>query len=118
MTFLIDWLLAAFAIIIAAYILPGITVSGFFAAFVTAVVIGLINVFVKPLVTFPTLPINILTLGLFMFVINAVLIMLAGAIVPGFSVQSFWSAFLFSLVLSAINYLIFSLSGDKAELTS
>lgn len=104
MTFLLSWLISALAIIITAYLLPGVRLSGFFAALVTALVLGLINAFIKPVLLLLTLPINILTLGLLTLVINALLIMLAGAIVPGFSVSGFWWALLFSLVLSIVNY--------------
>jgi putative membrane protein len=104
MSFLVHWLVRAVAIIITAYLLPGVRLSGFFAALVTAIVLGLVNTFIKPLLLILTLPLNILTLGLLTFVINALLIMLTSSIVPGFTVSSFWWALLFSLVLSIINY--------------
>jgi putative membrane protein len=104
MIFLIHWLITTIAILIAAYLLPGVTVKGFFAALVTALVLGLINTFIRPILLILTLPINILTLGLFTFVINALLIMLTSAVVPGFDVRSFWWALLFSLVLSLIKW--------------
>jgi putative membrane protein len=104
MNFLIVWLIATLAVIITAYILPGVKLSGFFAALVTALILGLISVFIKPLLILLTLPLNILTLGLFTFVINALMIMLTSAIVPGFHVDGFWWALLFSLVLSVVYY--------------
>jgi putative membrane protein len=104
MTFLVHWLIRAVAIVITAYLLPGVRLSGFFAALVTALVLGLINTFIKPLLLLLTLPLNILTLGLLTFVINALLILLTSAIVPGFVVTGFGWALLFSLVLSIINY--------------
>jgi len=104
MIFLIHWLMTTIAILIAAYLLPGVTVKGFFAALVTALVLGLINTFIRPILLILTLPINILTLGLFTFVINALLIMLTSAVVPGFDVRSFWWALLFSFVLSLIKW--------------
>jgi putative membrane protein len=103
MTFLVQWLISAVAVLISAYILPGVTVEGFFAALVTALVLGLVNAFLRPLFLILTLPITIVTLGLFYFVINALLIMLTGAIVPGFEVRNFWWALLFGLVLSIVN---------------
>ncbi|ACM19418.1 membrane protein of unknown function DUF360 [Geotalea daltonii FRC-32] len=106
MGFLVTWLVSALAIAITAYLLPGVKLSGFPAAFITAGVLGLINAVIKPLLFLLTLPINILTLGLFTLVINAVLIMLTSAIVPGFSVSGFWQALLFSLVLVLVNYLL------------
>jgi len=92
------------AIIITAYLLPGVKLTGFFAALVTALILGLINAFIRPVLILLTLPLNILTLGLFTLVINALLIMLAAAIVPGFAVQGFWWALLFGLVLAIVNY--------------
>ena len=89
-----------------AYFLPNIiVVEDFFAAFIAAFVLGLINVFIKPILIILTLPINILTLGLFTFIINALLVMLASAIVPGFQVNGFLSALLFSIIISVIVFI-------------
>ena len=104
MSFLLQWLVSGLAIIITAYLLPGVRVAGFFAALVTALILGLINAFIRPVLILLTLPLNILTLGLFTLVINALLIMLAAAFVPGFTVQGFWWALLFGLVLAVVNY--------------
>ncbi len=101
---LTNWLISALAIFVTALILPGIRV-GVVSALVTAVVLGLLNAFIKPIIVILTLPVNIVTLGLFTFVINAVIILLAGAIVPGFQVSGFWSALLFSIVLSFVSML-------------
>ena len=107
MNIFVNWLIMAIAVIASAYLLPGVTlVGGFWTALVVALVLGLLNVFIKPLLVILTLPINILTLGLFTLVINAVIIMLVSAIVPGFKVDGFWYALLFSIVLSIILYLI------------
>lgn len=100
---LIKWLVTALIILALAYILPGIEVSGFIAAAVAALVLGLINMFLKPIIVLLTLPINMITLGLFTLVINAVIVLLAGSIVPGFSVGNFWWALLFSVVLGLTN---------------
>jgi putative membrane protein len=81
-----------------------VKVTGCFAALGTALILGLINAFIRPVLILLTLPLNILTLGLFTLVINALLILLAAAIVPGFSVQGFWWALLFGLVLAVISY--------------
>ena len=81
MSFLLQWLVSGLAIIITAYLLPGVKLTGFFAALVTALILGLINAFIRPVLILLTLPLNILTLGLFTLVINALLIMLAAAIV-------------------------------------
>ena len=100
----IHWLVTAIAILLAAYLIPGVDVT-ILGAVVLAVVLALINIFVKPVITLLTLPINIVTLGLFSLVINALLIMLAGAIVPGFAVDGFWPAFFFAILLSLITAL-------------
>ena len=109
MSFLAHWLIYAVAIVITAYLLPGVRLSGFFAALVTALVLGLINTFIRPLLLLLTLPLNILTLGLLTFVINALLILLTSALVPGFVVTGFWWALGFSLVLSIMNYALSSI---------
>ena len=101
---ILNWLISAVIIIIAAYILPGVYISGFLVALVLAVVLGAINAFIKPIILILTFPINVLTLGLFTLVINALLIMLASAIVPGFSVFGFWWAMLFALTLSLVSW--------------
>ena len=101
---LIHWILSALAILIAAYIIPGIEVT-LLGAVVLAVVLALINVFLKPLITLLTLPINIVTLGLFSLVVNALLVMLAGMIVPGFTVDGFWAAFFFAIIVSLVTAL-------------
>ncbi|MBI2610033.1 phage holin family protein [Candidatus Giovannonibacteria bacterium] len=106
MNILINWIISALVVIASAYILPGVTVDNFFVAFITALVIGLINTFIRPAILLLTLPITILTLGLFSFVINALLILLASAIVPGFEVAGFWWALLFSLVLAVANHFV------------
>ena len=106
MNILINWIVMAFAVIVAAYVLPGVTLSGFWAALLAALVLGIINVFIKPLLIILTLPINILTLGLFTLVINALVIMMASGITPGFKVNGFWNALLFSVVLSIVLFII------------
>lgn len=103
MNIFLRWLIASVAVVITSYLLPGVEVENFFVALVTAVVIGMINLFIRPVLLILTLPINVFTLGLFTLVINALLIMLASAIVPGFVVASFWWALLFSLILSLVN---------------
>jgi putative membrane protein len=106
MSIIINWIISALAILVAAYLLPGVHVDGFIVAMVLAVVLGLINAFVRPVLLFFTLPINIVTLGLFTFVINALMIMLAAYFTPGFTVASFWWALLFSLILALVNWLL------------
>lgn len=103
MSILINWLVSALAILAAAYLLPGIHIGGFITALVVAVVLGIINAFLKPILLLLTLPINILTLGLFTFVVNAFVILIVPSVVPGFRVDGFLWALLFSIVLSLIN---------------
>ena len=103
---IINWVVATLAVVVAAYILPGVAVAGFFTAFVVAIILGLINIFIKPIVLIFTLPINILSLGLFTLVINALLVMLTSYIVPGFFVESFLWAFLFGLIVSLVNAIL------------
>lgn len=100
----------ALAIIISAYILPGVKVDGFVTALIVAVVLGVVNMFLKPILLILTLPLNILTLGLFTFVINALLVLLVSNIVPGFRVEGFLYALLFSLVLSVVSSFMYFLT--------
>lgn len=110
MKIILRWFLSALAVIITAYLLPenAIFVQSFFVALIVALVLGFLNTIIKPLLIVLTLPIEVLTLGLFTFVINAGLVLLASQLIRGFYVKSFWWALLFSLVLSlvsgAINY--------------
>lgn len=100
---LIKILLNAIAVLIAATIIPGVHVTSFLIALAVAVVLGALNVFVRPLLIFLTLPVTIITFGLFVFVINALLVLLAAYIIPGFAVDGFWWAVLFSLVVSVFS---------------
>ncbi len=106
MGILINLLLSAIAVIIAAYILPGVKVENFLTALVVAVVLGIASAVLKPILIVLTLPINLLTLGLFTFVINGIIILLVSAIVPGFKVNGLLWAIIFSIVLSLVNWFI------------
>lgn len=106
MQIIISLLLSTLAVLIATYILPGVHVSSFFTALVVAVVLGIVNAFILPLLLLITLPINILTLGLFTLVIIGFLVMGVAAIVPGFTVDGFWWALLLAVVLFIINSFI------------
>jgi len=99
---IIHWITSVVAILIAAYLIPGVHVT-LLGAVVLAVVLGIFNVFLKPLLTILTLPITILTLGLFSLVINALLVMLADVLIPDFAIGGFWIALLFSIVVSLVN---------------
>ncbi|MFA5916714.1 MAG: phage holin family protein [Candidatus Gracilibacteria bacterium] len=109
MDIIISLILTAVAVLITTYILPGVVVTGFIDAFLVAIVISVINTFIKPVIILLTLPINILTIGLFTFVINALIIMFVSYLIPGFKVDGFWWALLFSIILSLVNSIIFSL---------
>lgn len=100
----LNLLFSGLAVIVAAYIIPGVKIDNYFTAIVVAVFMGIVNFFLKPLLIILTLPINMLTLGLFTFVINALLIMLVDKIVPGFEIPGFLTALLFGLVLSFVNF--------------
>lgn len=103
---LIKLFVSALAIFITAQLLPGVHVSDLQTSLLVAVVLAAINMFVKPIVVILTLPINVLTLGLFTFVINGFTILLASNIVNGFNVPNFWHAMLFALVLSLVNSML------------
>jgi putative membrane protein len=110
MTLLLVWILNAVALLVVAYILPGIVVASFWSAMWAALVLGLINMLVKPLFVILTLPITIVTVGLFLFVINALMFWLAGSILKGFQVNGFWwavgGALLYSLISGFLTNLI------------
>lgn len=112
---IVSLLVATVSILILAYLLPGVQVAGFIAALITAIVIGLINAFVKPILKLLTLPVTILTLGLFLFVLNALMIMLADYIVSGFNVDNFWWALFFSFLLSLVTSIIGSFVGEVTD---
>lgn len=103
MFILISLLLSTLAVFVTAHILPGVRLEGWTSALIVAIVLGIINAFIRPLLLLLTLPINILTLGLFTFVIIALCVMLASAIAPGFYVDGFWWAMAFGVVLAIIN---------------
>ena len=104
------WIINAVAVWVTASVVPGVTVNGPFAALVVAVVLGILNSFVRPILLFLTLPITILTLGLFALVINTLMILLAAKIVPGFAVSSFWWALVFGAVLWLVNVVLHKMS--------
>lgn len=111
-----NWLISALVIFGLSYFLPelgvGVSVSSFVVALKVALVLGLVNAIIRPIILFFTLPITILTLGLFIFVVNALMIMLVATIIDGFAVSGFISALIFSLAFSFFNKL---LKSDKRE---
>lgn len=96
-------LLTALALLLVAELMPGITVSGLYPALISAVLLGVLNVFIRPILVILTLPITIITLGLFTFVINAILFWFVASFVTGFEVDSFLSAFIGSLIVSIVS---------------
>jgi len=109
----IRWLTLTFAIIVTSYLVDGIQVSGFFSAVFAAAVLGILNAFFRPIILILTLPINILTMGLFTFVINALLLLMASGIISGFNVHGFWSAVFGALLISVVSWLINGFIGDR-----
>lgn len=103
---LIRWLLFAGALLFTGWIVPGISFAGFMSALIAAFVMGLVNLFIRPVLLILTLPLNLLTLGLLTFVINALMFLLVAKLVDGFVVTGFWAALLGSIVLSFISLFI------------
>ncbi|MCX5848384.1 MAG: phage holin family protein [Deltaproteobacteria bacterium] len=99
------WLIITVAILLASQFVPGIKVDTLSTAVIAACVLGLVNIFIRPILIFLTLPLSILTLGLFYFFINAFLLELVAYLVSGFAVKDFFSAFLGSLVISVVSWL-------------
>jgi len=103
MDLIISLLVNAVAIFIIGYVLKGVQLKGFGAALWVAIVLALINTFVRPIVAFLAIPVTFLTLGLFVFVINALMLMLVDKLVDGLKIENFWWALLFGLLLSLLN---------------
>jgi putative membrane protein len=101
----------AVAVIVAAYLLGGVHVDDTLTAIVVAIVLGLLNSFIKPILIILTIPITLFTLGLFLLVINIIIVKLAAGIVPGFVVDSWWAALLFSFIVSVVSSIIEGLIG-------
>ncbi len=99
---LIQWLILTLIVLFTAWILPGITVSSIPSAMVAAIVIGMINVSIKPILNWITLPFNVVTFGILALVINALLLMFTAYLVPGLSINGFWSAFFASIIISLL----------------
>ncbi len=102
MSILLYILISSVAVYFTAWLLPGISVNGYGTAIMVAIVLGLLNAFVKPFLQIVSFPITVMTLGLFLLVINTVIILLAGWLVNGFHVDSFWWALLFSIIVSLV----------------
>jgi putative membrane protein len=109
------WLALTLAIIVTAYLVGGIQVSGFWSALFAAAVLGILNAFFRPIILVLTLPINILTMGLFTFVINAVLLKMASGVISGFNVEGFWPAMFGSFLISVVSWLINGFISDRGS---
>jgi len=115
MGLLVRWLVLTAAIMVASYLIQGIEVNGFFSAFFAAAILGVLNVFFRPILLILTLPINILTLGFFTFIINAVLLKMASGVISGFVVHGFWSAVFGGLIISVVSWLLNSFINDQGR---
>ena len=111
----VRWLILTAAIMFASYLISGIHISGFFSAFFAAAILGILNVFFRPILFILTLPINIMTLGLFTFLLNALILKMASGVIPGFEVHGFWSAVFGALVISAFNWILNSLINERGR---
>ncbi len=111
MNLLLIWFLNALALLTVAYVLPGVTIDGYGAALIAALILGLINTLIRPLLVLLTLPVTAVTLGLFVLVINGLLFWFAGTILKGFEVSGFWTgvfgALLYSFISSVLTMLVF-----------
>lgn len=115
MNLIIKLLLNAIAVVILAYVLSGVTVDGYLTAILVAVVLSILNVLVKPILIILTLPVTILTLGLFLLVINALIILLASHLINGFYVDGWLTAVIFSVLLSMLQSLLYTLFNDDKK---
>ena len=112
---LLSWVVSAASAGVTAWLLPGVQLADARSAFVLAVVLGLLNALLRPVLVFLTLPVTVLTLGLFLLVLNAGMVMAAARLVNGFSVSGFWSALLFSLVMSVVSSILGALVGSDSK---
>jgi putative membrane protein len=115
---LIRWLVLTAAILAASYMLEGITVTSFWSALAAAAILGVLNVILRPIILILTLPVNILTLGLFTFVINAALLMLVSGLISGFDVHGFWPALWGSIIISIVSWLLTVFISDRGKVVS
>ena len=109
MRILLVWLINALALIAVAYVVPSISVSSFWTALVAALVLGLVNAVIRPVLILLTLPATVLTLGLFILVINGLLFWFVGSFIEGFTVQGFWAGFFGAILFSIVSWLLSAL---------
>jgi putative membrane protein len=113
MRFIVHLLVIALALWVTAYVLPGVEFSSWQALAISAIVLGLLNALVRPILVLLTLPITVLTLGLFYLIVNGFTFLLASKLVPGFEVSSFWWAVLGALVVSLVSWFVGSVAGSR-----
>ncbi len=112
---LLRWFVLTIAVLTACWLLDGIRVNGIFPALLAAALLGILNAVFRPILILLTLPVNILTLGLFTFVINALMLMIVSAVIPGFDIRGFWTAVLGALIISAASGLLNLFIGGKGR---
>ncbi len=112
---LLRWLVLTAAVLVASWLLDGIHVNGVFPALLAAAALGMLNAFFRPLLILLTLPINILTLGLFTFLINALMLKIASEAIPGFDVHGFWTAVIGALIIGAVSWLLNLFVGGRGK---
>jgi putative membrane protein len=112
---LVKWLFMTAAVLVASYLLDGVRVDNFMSAVFAAAALGILNAFFRPVLIILTLPVTILSLGLFTFIINAFLLKLAAFIIPGFYVEGFWTAVFGSLLISIVSWALNSLIADRRD---
>jgi len=112
----IKWLTLTAAIMVTSYLVNGISVDGILSAFLAAAVLGILNVFLRPIALILTLPVNIISLGLFTFVINAFMLIITSKLIPGFNVNGFWAAVFGSLLISIVSWLISIFAAEKVSI--
>ena len=112
MNLLLRILITSGLVLLIAHFMPGVHVANFTTALIVAIVLGLLNIFIKPILVILTLPVTIITLGLFLLVINALMILLCTKIVGGFSVDTFWTALIFSIILSVLQSIMNGIFGE------
>lgn len=106
MTLILKWVLFALVIMLIAWVIPGISITGFISALIVVLVMSIVNLFVRPLINLISLPLNVLTFGLFSLVINTLLFLLIAKFSPGFQIEGFWSGFFGALLLAVLSPLI------------
>jgi putative membrane protein len=112
---LLRWFVLTAAVLTASWLLDGIHVAGIFPALLAAALLGILNAILRPLLILLTLPLNILTLGLFTFVINALMLLLVSSLIPGFDVRGFWTAILGALIIGVVSWLMNRFIGSRGN---